>query len=271
MTLDSKETWRGLVGLTLLLAACSNAQPLPPAPAPLEAGSLVRRHFDQVCRVQPGDRPVVHAYEIFDTGGLSEELAAIGVQPLPPDSNSTIPRWRTLDFISRYSRDGQPGIMGVWETSLDSTSALQVEGILRERAQAISGLLEPEGFRTVAVLSNRPTLEVAPAVTCIPHVRHERGERPRGLPDGMILRLVPPLFRPRPGAANAQTTATMRVRLDREGTVTAVEPLAGDSVAIAAARTILSRLQFDPALRNGEPVLGEVVYSFRPSNRYVPR
>ncbi len=271
MARDSKRSWRGLGWLTVLLAACSNAQPLPPAPAPPEAGSLVRRHYDQVCRVQTGDRPVVQAYEIFDTVGLSEELAAVGAQPLPPDPNSPTPRWRTLDFISRYSRDGQPGILGVWETSLDSTSALHVEGILRERARAISGLLEPEGFRTVAVLSNRPTLEVAPAVACTPHVRHVRGERPRGLPDGMILRLVAPLFRPRPGAANAQTTATIRVRLDREGTVTAVEPLAGDSVAIAAARNILSQLQFDPALRNGEAVLGEVVYSFRPSAGYVPR
>lgn len=271
MTRDSKRSWRGLGWLTVLLAACSNAQPLPLAPAPPEAEGLVRRHFDQVCRVQAEDRPVVHAYEIFDTVGLSEELAVVGAQPLPPDSDSTTPRWRTLDFISRYSRDGQPGIMGVWETSLDSTSALQVEGILRERARAISGLLEPKGFRTVAVLSNSPTLEVSPAVTCIPHVRHDRGERPSGLPDGMILRLMSPLFRPRPGATNAQTTATMWVRLDRDGTVTAIEPLAGDSVAIAEARNILSQLQFDPALRNGEAVLGEVVYSFRSSDRYLRR
>ena len=266
---DLDGAWRGVGWLIVLLAACTSAPLLPPAP-PVAEG-LVRRHFDQVCRVQAGDLPVVQVSEIFDTLGLSEALAEIGAQPFPLEPGSTRVRWRTVDFISRYGRDGKPGIMGVWDTSLDSASALRVERILRGRARAISGLLVPEGFRTVAVLSNYPTLEVAPPVACAPHVKHDRGERPRGLPDGVALTNMTNRFRPRRLGARASSTAMVQLRLDREGTVTEVEPLAGDSVVMAAARNIISRLQFDPALRNGEAVAGQAAYSFRFSESYLSR
>ena len=42
-----------------------------------------------------------------------------------------------------------------------------------------------------------------------------------------------------------------------------IESLVGDSATIATIRAVILQLRFDPALRNGEPILGELVQSFR--------
>jgi hypothetical protein len=66
----------------------------------------------------------------------------------------------------------------VWTTTLDSVAALVVDSILTARIQPLPGLLESEEFRTVVVLAPRPTLEVAPAVVCLPHSMHEANQLP---------------------------------------------------------------------------------------------
>jgi len=264
----TKNTRRIARGLLVMLAACTTTPPPPPAPP--ASDNLVRRHYDQVCQIEPGEAPAILASEILDTVGLATDLANVDAQPLPRGSQSAAVRWQTLDFISRYSRDGRPGVAGVWETTLDSAAAFQVDSILRARVRSFPGLLESEGFRTVVVFSSRPTITVGPPVVCLPHVQHERDTRPPGLPVEVSTWLGSGRVRPRPGFAGSRPTAMLRIHLDREGTVTALDSLAGDAVAMAAARDIISQLRFDPALRNGEPILGEIVQSFGFRDGYLP-
>jgi hypothetical protein len=160
--------------------------------------------------------------------------------------------------------------MGVWETTLDSVAARHVDGILRARVRSLAGLLESEGFRTIIVFSARPSIEVGTAVVCLPHVKHERDMRPPGLPVEVATWLESGGFRPRAGGLSGREVATLRIHLNKEGVVTALDSLSGDSVAMAASRDIISRLSFDPALRNGEPVLGEIVQSFGFRAGYLP-
>ncbi len=257
------------VGVAVLVAACSSASVPPPTPA--TSDRLVGRHPDQVCRVQTEERPVVRISEIFDTVGVSVDLGAIGVAPLPVALGSTTVQWHTVDFISRYGADGQPRLTGVWETSLDPGTTARVEEVLAGRVRAVAGLLEPEGFRSVAILSSSPTLEIAPPVVCTPHMRHVLGERPRGLPIGVRLRTVSSSYRQRRGQPVDMRMAVVLVEFDRSGTVTTVEALAGDSTSVGAARGIIGQLEFDPALRNGEAVLGQEAYMFRFPEGFLPR
>jgi hypothetical protein len=251
--------------LVPLIAACAKALPLPPPPP--EGTDLVRRHFDQVCHVESESRPAIPASEIFDTLGLAAGLATVVGRPLPLDARSAAVRWRTLDFITRYARDGQLSTAGVWTTTLDSVAALVVDSILTARIQPLPGLLESEGFRTVVVFAPRPTLEVAPAVVCLPHIMHEPNQRPAGLPSDVSTWRE---FRSPGRLARSPRTATLRIGLDREGRVTALDSLAGDSATLAAARDVIYALHFDPALRNGEPILGELVQSFAFPPGYIP-
>lgn len=253
-------TLRVVPWVVATLAAC--AHPAPPTPVQASRETLVRRHYDQVCRIDRGEKPTLRVSEILDTAGLAAELAGIRVRPLPPDSQSSRTRWRTLDFITRYGRDGHPGPMGVWETTLDSTDAARVGVILRGRIKRLSGLLTPKGFRTVVVLSPRPTVMMASPVACLPHMVHREGERPKGLPRGVSTWLEADRFRPRPRAFLRDPTATVRIHLDQEGRVTAVDSLAGDGATMTRTRAIITQLHFDPALRNGEAVVGSLVESF---------
>lgn len=264
----TRATVRIASGLLVILAACTTTPPPPPAPPASE--TLVRRHYDQVCQVEPEDTPAILASEILDTVGLATDLANVDAPPLPRASQSAAVRWRTLDFISRYGRDGRPGAAGVWETTLDSAAASQVDSILRARVRSLPGLLEGEGFRTVVEFSPRPTITVGSPVVCLPHVMHERDTRPPGLPVEVSTWLEAGPLRPRPGFGSSRPTATLRIHLDLEGTVTALDSLAGDAVAVAAARHIISQLRFDPALRNGEPILGEIAQSFGFRDGYLP-
>lgn len=233
---------------------------------------MVRRHFDQACRIDSQSRPPIPASEIFDTLGLAARLAAVEDRPLPLDARSDAVRWHTLDFITRYARSGRPSTSGVWTTTLDSADAVVAGSILTARIRPLPGLLRSEGFRTVVVFAPRPTLEVAAPVVCLPHIVHEEGQRPTGLPTDVSTWRE---FRSSGRSARSPGQATLRIALDRRGVVVALDSVAGGSAAVAAARNVVRGLRFDPALRNGEPVLGELVQSFafrrdgpsRPSGR----
>jgi len=246
--------------VVVTLAACGGHPAPPPSPQP--SRTLVRRDYDQVCRVDRRKKPVLGVSEIFDTTGLGSQLARVAARPLPADSESGSERWRTLDFITRYGRDGDPGPMGVWQTDLDSTAARRVEAILDERVRRLPPLLEPTGFRTVVVFSPHPAAATAPAVVCLPHMRHARYQRPPGLPTDVSTWLESNDFRPRWSPYGGDPTATVRIHLDREGRVTAVDSLAGDSTSVEKTRAIIAALHFYPALRNGEGVPTEFVQSF---------
>lgn len=230
---------RVLLCATVALSACGH---LARTPTPPE-GTLVRRDYDQVCRIDLSRWPLFRASEIFDTVGLSAQLASLHMPPLSPDAQTNIRRWQTLDFITRYLRDGRPGAMGVWQTTLDSTEAARVQRILRSRVRPVPSLLEPTGFRTVVRFTPRPTVVTAPAVTCLPHMVHGRNQPPSGLPKGVSTAM---------GFSTPGPTAVVRIHLDAAGRVTAVDSVYGDGTLVARARAIVAALRFYPALVNGE-------------------
>lgn len=251
----------------LWLGACIRSAPGPPSPL---SDDLVRRHYDQVCMVDRTAKPVLRVGEMFDTAGLGAELTAIGAPPLPAEGRSRSARWRTLDFITRYGRDGRPRRAGVWETTLDSASASRVGETLASRVRPLSGLLSAEGFRVTVTFAPLPVVDIAPPVVCLPHVIHAAGQRPPGLPEEVATWLEPSPYRPRAGTGTGRLSATVRIRLDREGSVLAIDSLAGDSLTVSATREIVRALRFDPALRNGEAIAGELIQSFRFRPGYLP-
>ena len=156
--------------------------------------------------------------------------------------------------------------MGRWEASLDSATTIEVEAILIGRVRRLPGLLAPEGFRAVAELSAQPTVRMEPAVVCLPHIRHGDEDRPEGLPEGVSATRIRTRYRPRRSGVQDPQVAVVRVHLDRSGAVATVEALSGAAHRIDGARDVVSRLSFDPGLRNGEGVPSEIVISFRFAN-----
>lgn len=250
---------RALPWVAIVVSACGHPAP-PPAPGPVN--TLVRRDYDQVCQVDWRQGPLLNISEIFDTAGLGAELEHIHAPPLSPDSRSGRRRWRSLDFITRYRRDGHPGATGVWQTTLDSASTLRVRDVLRERIRRIPSLLEATGLRTVVVFTPSPTVSTASPVVCLPHMRHARNQRPVGLPRNVSTWLEPSYFRPGRWRRSIDPTATVRIHLDADGTVTAVDSLDGDSTSVERTRAIVAALRFYPALQNGEGRAVEFVQSF---------
>lgn len=242
--------------LVATLVACAGPAPAPPPPP--ESPDLVRRHYDQSCRIDFMDRPAVRADEILDMAGLPEELSRVPAAPTGRSPAGEL-QWPTLDFIARYEGDGTPRLAGVWETTLGAEAVVDAERILKRRVRPLSGLLEPEGFRVVVELSPRSSIEIGSAVVCLPHVTHEPYRRPVGLPDEVTTWFD---FRTRRPALESDV-ASVRVHLDRDGVVTALDSVAGGETAVIAAREIIGRLRFDPALRNGEAIPSSVVQSFR--------
>lgn len=247
----AKLTTFGLLALVIAVPALSACGHLARTPAP-PLTTLVRRDYDQVCRIDFRKRPFLRASEIFDTMGLGGQLASLHVPPLPPDPQTGIRHWQTLDFITRYLRNGRPGPMGVWQTTLDSTGAARVRRILRRRARRLPALLEPTGFRTVVRFTPRPTVATAAAVTCLPHMMHGRNQPPHGLPRNVTTWMGRSWFRSGRMPGGWGPTATVRIHLDAAGRVTAVDSVAGDSLSVARARTVVATLRFYPALENGE-------------------
>lgn len=253
---------RVLSALVVTQMACTGpATPAPPTPD-LQA-SLTRRHYDQVCRIATEKPPVATSSELLDVGEVRDELSEIGSRPLPADRQTEALRWGTVDFIARYGRDGRPTVTGVWETTVDSATGSEVERVLRSRVRRLPGLLIPVGSRIVVELSPAPVVSVGSPVTCLPHMKHEPGERPIGLPDGVATVRERAGYRPRGGAIESDDRATLRIWLDPDGRVVRVEPVAGSERAVARAREVLWRIAFDPALENGEGVATELLQTFR--------
>ncbi len=244
--------------LLLLLVGCAGPEPLQLiAPTPSD---LVRRHYDQVCRVSTREPPTMLATELLDFEGVSAELETVGAHPLPMVEGASRTEWGTADFVVRYGRDGRPEASGVWEASVDETAASAVGRILTSRLRTLPGLLQTEGFRIVVTLSRPARIEAGPPIVCSPHVRHPEGGRAFGLPEGVMARLESPRFRT--GRTPPAGQATLRIDLDANGRVASVTGLLGDSTDVEAAREIVGGMRFDPALRNGVGIESQMVQTF---------
>lgn len=245
--------------VVLLVAACGT--PDPPPLVPPTSPDLVRRHHDQVCRVDEAQPPTVLATELFDTDGLTDELEAIGPRPLPMEPGGTEVEWGTVDYVVRYGRDGAVQARGLWDASTDDAATDAVSRILGGRSRALPGLLAEEGFRVVVTLGQPPRVAVAPPIVCDPHVKHPDGGLAYGLPEGASTTLRRPDYPARPGTSSPGQ-ATVRITLDAGGQLRQVTALNGDSSTVAQTRAIVHEMRFDPALRNGVGIPSSFVQTF---------
>lgn len=240
--------------LGVLVGACSSQPARPPAP-PVAPGHLTARHFDQSCRSVGRPPAVVDVDELFDTTGLGRVLAEVGIKPLP-----LAPPWPLYSFVSHYDQWGRPVAMGTWDATVDDSIAVRLEGVLRERVRAIpGGLLEGAGFRSQVVFARRISFDLAPPVECMPHMYHAENQPPLGLPTGVATE----------GGGGRRVrdgdtlTAIVRIVVGPDGRVNRIEDQAGSPQALRRAREVVGLLRFDPALRNGVPVEGTLVQTFR--------
>ena len=241
-----------LAAAAVLWAACAS----PPPPAPPGSfqrgfGDIVRRHWDQPCRERWDVSTFVTVDEIFDTVGLGVELTAPGRSFVTVDA-----RPPTLDFVTRYRTDGSVSASGVWDSAFDSLSTAELTEVLRRRTRVLTRLLEPEGFHTELTLEPAVRVEVRPPIDCSPHLVHEEGQPPTGLPEG-VRTWVGRLYGNAP-----ESQVSVMVHLDAEGRVTDVVMEQGSDATFAAAVDIVRGLRFDPAARNGEAVDARLRLSF---------
>lgn len=197
----------------------------------------------------------VTVHELFDTVGLTAEIDSAVTVPIRPDHDHAI------DFISRYGTDGMATASGVWASSLDDSVTLAVATVLAARVRPLGRLLEPAGFHSRLTFRPKPAIALDNPIVCVPHLRHEEGLRPVGLPPGVqIVGSV--------GRDEGDSAIIIYVLLDERGEVTGVTSARGSDVALATARDIITQLVFDPALWNGEGVPGRARLGLRfsPSN-----
>ena len=211
------------------------------------------RHFDQVCHPSGRAPTEVRLAEVLDTAGLVAEVRRVGVQPLP-----LTPPWPLYDFVILYGADGRPSAMGTWDATVEPRVAASLEEAMRRRVRSLPRLLETTGYRTQVVFAPRVSVQLAAPSECMPHMAHPPGGRPYGLAQDVTTW----------GAAGYRgrgddRAAVVRIRVGRDGAVVAVDSLGGDADMVARARAQVALLRFDPALRNGVPVEGELVQGFR--------
>lgn len=244
----SQILWPCMVAVGAACAPTPREPPPPPAPSGIQ-----HRHFDQVCSSPEKVPTDLRLEELFDTTGLSEELARVGVQPLP-----LVPPWPIYEFITRYGADGRPVDMGTWEATVDSAVAAGLEDSLRARVRRLPRLLQASSYRTRVTFARRVTIALARPVTCMPHMAHPPGGRPYGLERNVTTWGA--MGRSR---SVDDRTAIVRITVAPDGRVVSVEGLSGAPGMVDRARAQVAHLRFDPALRNGLPVEGALVQGFR--------
>ena len=235
-----------LSAMVLALAACSSPGgegPDVPAPTGLQ---LVSRFPDQVCA--DARRPALATADNFvDTVGLGEAVRAAGVGPREDPG--------AVDFVVWYGTDGVPDAAGLWSTTMDANETLAIQGVFADRVLDTGVLAEPTSIRTVVEIGDQVLLRSDRSVECLPHVRHPQPlGRPFGLPDSVVMtggtRRV----------ARGARAAVIRIHVDETGRLTAVDSVAGTSELVSEARRIMHLLSYDPALLDGRPVPGEMIF-----------
>ena len=232
------------------LAACGTAPPAPvPAPpSPAPAALLHYPHWDQVCREARASVDPSRVSEVFDTVGLGEAVSAVSTSGTPSGAGRP-----SVDFVTHYRADGRVEVSGLWAATIDSASATAVATLLSRRVKPLGPLLGRTSFRSHLELRPTPRLELRPAIDCLPHIGHEEGKPPTGLPAGVRLTQGRSM---RPGQ---DASSEVRVSLAPSGEVTAVERRGGYDRTFRRAEAVIRGLHFDPPLSNGLPVEGSVV------------
>jgi hypothetical protein len=234
----------------LLVWGCAHAPPPPPPPA--SPANIHGRHFDQVCHAEGRPPTEIRLAEIVDTAGLVADVSRVGVQPLP-----LAPPWPLYDFVVRYGADGRPEAVGTWDATVDEPTAAALEAILRRRTRTLPPLLEPAAYRTQVRFARRVTVELQAPSECIPHLAHPDGGPPYGMQPG-VTSWGAAAYRARAD----EYSAIVRIRVADDGAVLGVDSLAGNADIMARTRAQVARLRFDPALRNGLAVEGELIQGF---------
>lgn len=230
-----------------LLAGCSTPPPLPVAP-PSPAPVLLYPHWDQVCREARSTPQPIRVSEVFDTVGLGTAVAAVPIGVGAPGGARP-----SVDYVAHYHADGSVAVDGLWSATIDSTSAAAVAAELARRVTPLGPLLGRTSFHAHLALKPTPRLELRPAIDCLPHIAHEEGQPPTGLPAGVRL------TQGRASRAGYDASSEIRISLSSAGEVTAVERRSGYEDTFHAAEQVIRGLRFDPPSSNGLPVAGTVV------------
>ncbi len=246
----SRYVARSLATLALgVVAACSSPPPPPPTPVPTPAVLIARPHWDQVCREARAVTQPVRVHEIFDTIGLG-----VAVRGVLDRLSVTAGREATLDFVSHYHANGRLQVAGLWDSTLDSLAAARISDLLHDRVRELGGFLTDASFRSQLHFGPTPRLELGPAIDCIPHITHEDGRPPTGLPGNVKLTAGAARIR-----LGSDAVSELEISLDARGAVTGVERRAGYERTFREAEEIVRGLGYGPALSNGRPVAGSLI------------
>lgn len=237
----------GTACILLAVIGCSAARRSEVASSRAQVAVVIRRpHWDQVCRASRDplvlDRPV----DVLDTAAIARAL-----DDLRPSHPSGGPD-PFVDVAVNYDRSGAVRTAHLQQHNVQEGLARTVSERLIERVLPQARLLEPVYIRVRANLAPRVGLEVLPAIDCMPHVSHERGEPPLFL-GGVSVRA---------GRHCRQrvtdTCIAARLHISPGGEVERIEVLDGEPSLVARVRESLTNTRFDPALLNGEAVPGNL-------------
>ena len=233
--------------LAAVLAGCRTPPPAPVAPTS-PAPALYYPHWDQVCReARPTPQPI-RVSEVFDTVGLGAAVASVPLGVGAPGGARP-----SVDYVAHYHADGSVAVDGLWTATIDSTSAAAVASVLGRRVKRLGALLGPTSFRAHLALKPTPRLELRPAIDCLPHIAHEEGRPPTGLPADVRL------TQGRGSRPGHDESSEVRITLGASGEVTALERRGGYEHTFRAAERVIRGLRFDPPSSNGLPAPGTVV------------
>lgn len=251
------KTWALVTSLLIVSAfACSPKS----APVLSPPGRLLQPHSDQVCFVDPGEISSLLISEVLDTAGLRRELEEVRASDAGVGADATVRSPDSISYVLQYDRDGRPGSVTAWPSRSALGAGHDVTRIVGARVRPLGPLLHPESVRFVVHISSPPELHVVSPIECLPHLAHEPGQRPSGLPPDVSIESSGRWLPRRRSSASGM--AVIRVRIDESGKLLGMEGLSGDGASRRAAREIIGQLTFGPALRNGEPIPGVLVQRF---------
>lgn len=246
--------WSAGATIVLQFAFGCTSRPEPEIPAPEREPELplLRPHWDQVCGERRTPLVLDGPGEVVDTTALADELTDLASAPAWEDADPFV------EVAVSYDRSGAIRRTYVQQQNVGREQAQTVLDRLTERLSPQDRLLEPIDLRVRTNLALRAQLELLPAIECMPHVSHERGQPPRFLGGARVV----------PGRIcgtwrDPERCIAARLHISPRGQVEEIEPLNGNASLVEAVRESVAETKFDPALVNREPVPGTLELVFR--------
>jgi hypothetical protein len=237
-----------------MLAGCSVSRPASPLG---EEVVLKEPHWDQVCREDRRPPVLLDVEQVVELDGLHAAL-----ESLLPERTMFAAREGAaadpahVDLAVNYGTDGRVRTAHLIGYTTDGEVAREVASVMREAVRPQGRLLEPVFLRVRVVRAPELQLRVLPALSCLPHVRHEEEEPPRFVGAARVRGGTYML-----GMGREQTIAA-RLHVAATGRLERIEVVQGNTELLPRLRRALESVEFDPALLNGEPVPGVLPLTF---------